>query len=94
MGGGADVCACSDEHVMGIIPRVINVLFARVQDDQLYNYTIRVSYLEVSNIVAVIIYSIIIAYFLFTVLSIGFKIVYLLQTFSASVISCHHMLYI
>ena len=51
MGGGIEMCSSSDENVAGIIPRVINVLFNRVQDDEEFDYNIRVTYLEVMIII-------------------------------------------
>ena len=63
MGGGSDVSLNKDPKEMGIIPRVIQELFAGIGDlKDRYDFTVKVSYLEVCTcLVSFLIYLVLIS---------------------------------
>ena len=48
MGGNYEDSLGGDEEGMGVIPRVLRDIFVGIQDNETYDYTVRISYMEVS----------------------------------------------
>jgi len=49
MGGNYEDSLGGDEEGMGVIPRVLRDIFVGIQDNETYDYTVRISYMEIYN---------------------------------------------